>query len=205
VRSATASIGWYDANAEEFVARSFASAMQGLHGRFLAHVPAGGAVLDAGCGSGRDALAFHEAGFAVSAFDGSARMAEMAARATGLPIRHLTFAEMDWDAAFDGVWACATLLHLGPADLPGALANIRRALKPGGAFFCSFKEGERERFADGRHFTDMTLDRLRALLVSADFEPLDLWDSDDVRPGRAHERWVSAVSRRPMADDPPLA
>ena len=205
--SATASIGWYDANAEEFVARSFDSAMQGLQARFLAHVLAGGAVLDAGCGSGRDALAFHKAGYAVTAFDGSARLAEMAARVTGLPVRHLTFAEMDWGGAFDGVWACATLLHLPPADLPSALASIRRALKPGGAFFCSFKEGggEAARFAGGRFFTDMTPARLKALLTQAHFEPLDLWDSDDVRPGREGERWVSAVSRRPMADAAALA
>jgi SAM-dependent methyltransferase len=205
VTSATASISWYDANAEEFVARSFDSAMQGLQARFLEHVPVGGAVLDAGCGSGRDALAFHEAGYAVSAFDGSARLADLAARVTGLPVRRLTFAEMDWDAAFDGVWACATLLHLPPADLPGALGSIHRALKPGGAFFCSFKEGETERFANGRFFTDVTLARLNALLIEARFEPLDLWDSDDVRPGRAGERWVSAVARRPMADAAPLA
>jgi SAM-dependent methyltransferase len=207
VTTATSSIGWYEANAEEFVARSFDSAMQGLQARFLTHVPAGGAVLDAGCGSGRDALAFHSAGYAVTAFDGSARLAEMAARLTGLPVRQLTFAEMDWDAAFDGVWACATLLHLPPADLPDALAKIRRALKPGGAFFCSFKEGdgEAERFANGRFFTDMTPARLRGLLVAAGFELLDAWDSDDVRPGRVGERWVSAVARRPMADAAPLA
>lgn len=203
--SAASSIGWYDANAEEFVARSFDSAMDGLHGRFIAHVPPGGAVLDAGCGSGRDALAFREAGYAVSAFDGSARLAEMAAMTTGLPVRHLTFAEMDWSEAFDGVWACATLLHLTPGELPAALGNIRRALKPGGAFFCSFKEGENERLANGRYFHDVTLERLRELLVAAGFEPLDLWDSDDVRPGRAGERWVSAVSRRPMADARALA
>jgi len=205
VTTATTSIGWYDANAEAFVARSFDSAMQGHRERFLAHVPAGGAVLDAGCGSGRDALAFHRAGYAVSAFDGSARLAALAARATGLPVAHMTFAEMDWDAAFDGVWACATLLHLPPADLPGALASIRRALKPGGAFFCSFKEGESRRFANGRFFTDMTPPGLRSVLAEAGFEPLELWGSDDVRPGRAGERWVSAVSRRPVADAAPSA
>jgi SAM-dependent methyltransferase len=77
---------------------------------------------------------------------------------------------MDWDAAFDGVWACATLLHLAPAELPAALANIRRALKPGGAFLCSFKEGDTERLANGRYFNDLTLERLQALLVDAGFE-----------------------------------
>jgi len=205
VTSAAASIGWYDANAEDFVARTFGPGMEAIRARFLAHVPPGGAVLDAGCGSGRDALAFKEAGYAASAFDGSARLAEIAAANTGLPVRHLSFAEMDWDAAFDGVWACATLLHIAPAELPGALANIRRALKPGGAFYCSFKEGDAQRFANGRHFTDMTLESLRALLVDTGFELLDLWDGDDGRPDHAGERWVSAVSRRPMADARPLA
>jgi SAM-dependent methyltransferase len=205
VTNAAASIGWYDANAEDFVARTFGPGMTAERARFLARVPAGGAVLDAGCGSGRDALAFKEAGYAASAFDGSARLAEIAAANTGLPVRHLTFEEMDWDAAFDGVWACATLLHLAPADLPGALANIRQALKPGGAFYCSFKEGDAHRFAKGRYFTDMTLGRLRALLSGGGFEPLDLWTGDDGRPDRVGERWVSAVSRRPMADARPLA
>jgi len=175
VTGAATSIGWYDANAEDFVERTFGPGMAVERARFLAHVPRRGAVLDAGCGSGRDGLAFKEAGYAASAFDGSARLAEIAAANSGLPVRHLTFAEMDWDAAFDGVWACATLLHLAPADLPGALANIRRTLKPGGAFYCSFKEGPAQRFANGRHFTDMTLQSLRALLIDAGFELLDLW------------------------------
>ena len=203
--TATASIGWYDANAEDFVARTFGPGMEGGRARFLAHVPPGGAVLDAGCGSGRDALAFKSAGYAASAFDGSAKLAQIAAENTGLPVRHLTFADMDWDEAFDGVWACASLLHLAPADLPGALANIRRALKPGGAFYCSFKAGDTERFANGRHFTDMTLESLRAVIVRAGFEVLDLWDSDDGRPDHRGERWVSAVARRPMADARPVA
>ena len=203
--SAEASISWYDANAEDFVARTLGPGMEGVRARFLAHVPPGGAVLDAGCGSGRDALAFKQAGYAASAFDGSARLAAIAADNTGLPVRHLTFAQMDWSEAFDGVWACATLLHLAPADLPAALAGIWRALKPGGAFYCSFKEGGTERFANGRYFTDMTLEGLRALIVAAGFESLDLWDSDDGRADHAGERWVSAVSRRPMADAPPLA
>jgi SAM-dependent methyltransferase len=202
--SADASIGWYDANAEDFAARTFGPGMEGVRERFLAHVPAGGAVLDAGCGSGRDALSFKTAGYVASAFDGSARLAQIAAANTGLSVRHLTFAEMDWEAAFDGVWACATLLHVAAADLPGALANVRRSLKPGGAFYCSFKEGQTERFANGRYFTDMTLESLRALVVGAGFELLELWDGDDGRPDHAGERWVSAVSRRPIADGRPL-
>lgn len=198
-------IAWYDANADEFAARTFGLGMEIFRAKFLAHVPPGGAVLDAGCGAGRDALAFVRAGHHVSAFDGSARLVEIARANTGLPVRLLTFGEMDWDAAFDGVWACATLLHLSLAELPAAMARIRRALRPGGAFFCSFKEGAGERVVNGRPFTDLTLDGLRDLLARTGFEPLELIGSLDDRPEQAGERWVSAVSRRPVTDSVQLA
>ena len=99
---------------------------------FLDNVPAGGAVLEAGCGSGRDALVFLRAGRAVTAFDGSAEMVRRASAHTGLPVRHMTFQEMDWDSAFDGVWASASLLHVPRAELPAVMQRIVRALKPRG-------------------------------------------------------------------------
>jgi SAM-dependent methyltransferase len=192
------SIDWYDANAEEFVARTFASDMEGERARFLAHVPECGKILDAGCGSGRDALAFKRVGYAVSAFDGSAQLADIASANTGLKVRRLTFAEMDWDASFDGVWACASLLHLPAADLPNALANIRAALRPGGAFYASFKEGTEQRLANGRHFTDLSTSMLHALLAASAFERIETWTSADGRTDHVGETWVSAVARRPL-------
>ncbi len=192
------SIDWYDANAEAFVARTFGPGMEVDRAKFLAHVPDGGAVLDAGCGSGRDALAFVKAGYAVSAFDGSAKLAEIAAANTGLAVRHMRFLEMDWDAAFDGVWACASLLHLRAAELPAVFGKIRAALRPGGVFYASFKQGTGERFANGRHFTDLNHRSLKELLGETAFEPIEIWTSGDGRPGHAGETWVSAVARRPL-------
>jgi SAM-dependent methyltransferase len=192
------SIDWYETNAESFVARTFGPGMESDRARFLAHVPNGGPVLDAGCGSGRDALAFKRAGYAVSAFDGSAKLAAIASARTGLSVRRLTFAEMDWSGAFDGVWACASLLHLPAVELPEALANIRRALRPGGVFYASFKQGAEQRFANGRHFTDLTQPMLRQLLGAADLEPIEIWSSADGRSDHVGETWVSAVARRPL-------
>src|SRR3712207_7267921 len=46
------------------------------HDRFLRRVRPGGRILDAGCGTGRDALAFVQRGFEVVAFDASAEMVD---------------------------------------------------------------------------------------------------------------------------------
>jgi SAM-dependent methyltransferase len=58
----------------------------------------------------------------------------------------MLFAELSERDAYDGVWASACLLHVPRDELAGILGRIRRALKPDGAFYASFKIGE----GDGR-------------------------------------------------------
>jgi SAM-dependent methyltransferase len=58
---------YYEQNAEQFFADTIAVDMSALYARFLASIPAGGSILDAGCGSGRDAKAFALRGYRVAA------------------------------------------------------------------------------------------------------------------------------------------
>ena len=194
------SIDYYDRNGEAFFADSINVDELPQRRRFIELLPRGGTVLEAGCGSGRDARYFAEQGFAVTAFDGSATMVRLASAHSGLTVLHATFADMAWTQAFDGVWACASLLHLPRAELVHAFARIFRALRPGGVAFVSFKRGDRERSTNGRWFTDLEPEDLTALLDAAAFETLLTDVSSDVRPGREHEQWVSAFARRPLVE-----
>jgi 2-polyprenyl-3-methyl-5-hydroxy-6-metoxy-1,4-benzoquinol methylase len=190
------SVEYYDQNASAFFADTVDADMRAPRARFLRHVQPGGRILDAGCGSGRDALAFANAGFEVTAIDASAEMAMLASRHTGLDVRQMTFAEIPWKGAFDGIWASASLLHVTLAELPSTISRLAAALRTGGALFASFKEGLTERQHRGRHFTDLTLEGLATLLrQSGGLVLVDEWTSRDVRPGRAEERWVSAIGR----------
>lgn len=193
------SIAYYDQNARPFFDDTAAARVDDLYARVLAHVPAGGRVLDAGCGSGRDALAFHRAGYEVEAFDGSASMVALAREHTGLPVRQLRFEAVEGPEAFGGgfdlVWANATLLHVPRAGLASTTTRLVRLLNPGGVLFASFKEGSTEREKNGRRFTDMTEPMLADFIAALSLELLDLWSGADARPGREGERWVSAVGR----------
>lgn len=188
------SIAYYDRNAEAFFRDTVAADVSSLRACFLAHVPPGGTVLDAGCGSGRDAAAFHAAGYQVTAFDGSAEMVRLAREHTGLPVQRMTFAEMSWEAAFDGIWASASLLHVPRPDLPAVIARFARALRPGGAWYVSMKHGTGERHVDGRTFTDVTPDDLAHLVEAHGLEVAEAWESLDVRPDR-QDRWLNALVR----------
>jgi 2-polyprenyl-3-methyl-5-hydroxy-6-metoxy-1,4-benzoquinol methylase len=190
------SVEYYDENASAFFADTVGADMGAQHARFLRHVRPGGRILDAGCGSGRDALAFAGAGFEVTAIDASAEMAKLASRHIGLLVRQMTFADIRWKGAFDGIWASASLLHIRRAELPETIWRLVTALRPEGVLFASFKEGLTEREHRGRHFTDMAIEGLGALLRDGGLTVVDEWVSGDVRPGRAEERWVSAIGRR---------
>jgi SAM-dependent methyltransferase len=191
------SIGFYDENAEDFFARTKDLPPLPQLARFTALLPPGGRVLDAGCGSGRDARLFRQMGFQVTATEAAPRLAALASGHAGVQVLVKRFDEMAWREAFDGVWACASLLHIGRRELVDAVGRLRDALVPGGALFMSFKYGSGEREADDRRFTD--LDEAGAAALLAKVGGLALLESEvtgDIRPDKAQERWLSLLAKR---------
>ena len=190
----TTTLVYYEENAARFFAETANVDMSALHARFLAHVVPGGLILDAGCGSGRDAKAFLLRNYRIVAFDASPRLAELAARHLEQPVAVRTFADVSEEDLYDGIWACASLLHLPTVDIPVTLQRLWSALKPGGAFFLSFKVGDGERQHAGRHYTDANEATLRAWVTSLpSLHALDCWISADRRPGR-QEQWINAIA-----------
>jgi len=193
--SATAS-DYYRQNAEPFFSSTVAVDMTPLHERFLATLPAGASVLDAGCGSGRDAKAFAERGYAVTAFDASPELARLASAHCGFDVATRTFDDVDEVDAYDGIWCCASLLHVPRAALEPTIARLWRALRPGGALYASFKQGRGERDHEGRRFTDLEQEELQALLQRMPgIDVVQTWVTRDQRPQR-QEHWVNALARR---------
>ena len=190
------SVNYYNQNAESYFADTVGADVHHLRSKFLTQVPAGGDILDAGCGSGRDVLAFHRAGYHVTAFDASAEMCRKAREYTDLRVIQMTFQEMMWHNEFDGIWACASLLHVPRMELAEILRRFVHALRPGGALYVSFRHGTGERLIDGRRFTDMTEVELGPLLRSVGLSPTEYWITDDVRPGQTSKRWLNALARR---------
>jgi 2-polyprenyl-3-methyl-5-hydroxy-6-metoxy-1,4-benzoquinol methylase len=132
------STDYYDQNATSFFASTITVDMSALHDAFLVKLPPGGRILDAGCGSGRDAKAFATRGYSVTAFDASPQPAEMASAHCGFEIVVRTFSAVDEIDAYDGIWSCASLLHTAADDMPHAIGKLWRALRPGGYFYLSF-------------------------------------------------------------------
>lgn len=186
-------IDYYERNAGDFVANTVNASLRESLARFAALLPDNASVLDWGCGSGRDSLALRNLGFNVTSVDASPSMAVEALAATGTIVRVETFDQLAEVDAYDGIWACASLLHAKPQDLPEIIEKAARALKDRGVLYCSFKYGSFAGYRNGRWFTDLDEGALSALL-SPHFDDCQMWKTADVRPGRGDEQWLNCLA-----------
>lgn len=134
-------LDWYSTHAQRFAAEADAVDLSALREEFLALLPAGARVLDVGCGSGRDAVAFLRAGCAVTAMEPTEALARYAEAALGRAVRREMVQELDDIEAHEGVWCCASLLHVPTEALAEVMARLGRALVVGGVLYASFKRG----------------------------------------------------------------
>ena len=187
---------YYNNNAQEFVNSTFMVDMQSLYQPFLNLLPDFGRILDLGCGSGRDALAFKNMGYQIEAMDYSAELVKKASDLTGIEVRLQSFYDLDEIDTYDGIWACASLLHCERHRLVDVLQRMIQSLKANGVIYMSFKYGDQDREKDGREFTDLNEQQAGELLVH--FNQVSLakqWISIDKRPDRT-EQWLNLLWKK---------
>jgi SAM-dependent methyltransferase len=152
--------------------------------------------MDAGCGSGRDAKYFLSQGYEVYAFDSAAELARLAGNFLGQKVHNHGFLDLVVENDFDGIWACASLLHLNSVELSKSLDRLLKSLKPGGVFYCSFKYGEFEGERGGRYFIDMNENRFINLTEELCCEIVEMWITTDVRPNLQEQKWLNIILKK---------
>ena len=186
-------MNYYDENAQEFFDGTVDADMSSHHDKFLKLLPENGCILDAGCGSGRDAKLFKDSGYIVTAIDGSVEMCRLASEFSGIEVKHMQFQEIDFADEFDGIWASASLLHVPSDELDSVLMKLRNSLKENGILYASFKYGDFEGERNGRYFNDLTESTAIKIFEKNEFKVIETWITHDARPSREDERWTNIL------------
>ena len=188
---------FYDNHAEEFVKETQKVDFSTIQDRFMNLLSEHAAILDFGCGSGRDSKVFLQHGHLVDAIDGSQEMCKIAEAYIGQPVQHMMFQELKEQDHYDGIWACSSILHLPKDELADVLRKMADALKPDGYIYTSFKYGDFEGVRNGRHFTDLTEEGFLELIQEIpELQVVEFFITGDVREGRGDERWLNVLGRK---------
>ena len=189
-------IDYYNRQAEQFIQSTFSVDMESLYLYFLNELPKHARILDLGCGSGRDSLAFKNKGYLVDAIDYSEVLVQRAIQFTGIQVKLKSFYEIEEHEIYDGIWACASLLHCERDRLAEVIERLIKASKPNGVLYMSFKHGSTDREEDGRKFTDLNETQARDLLEQfAHVQLIKQWMTLDQRPDR-QEQWLNLLWKK---------
>ncbi len=197
--SSASTLAHYDRNARSFwegtkdhdVAQNYAALLEAIEG-----APPF-AILDFGCGPGRDLHYFRSLGHEAVGLDGAASFVAMARDYSGCAVLHQDFLALDLPPArFDGVFANASLFHVPGAEVPRVLGELRAALKPRGVLFASNPRGEnQEGFSGERYGCYWNLETWRRFMTAAAFAELQYYYRPAGLP-RDQQPWLASVWRK---------
>ncbi|MGN0159410.1 MAG: class I SAM-dependent methyltransferase [Brotaphodocola sp.] len=170
--------------------------MEELRQTFLTYLEEGDTILDLGCGSGRDSLAFYELGYDVTPLDASEEMCKLAEIHTGLEVLQMRYEDMTFDDVFDGIWGAAALIHIPEKELETVLVKLIDALYKNGTLYLSFREGDFEGFEGKLYYCDYTPEQLERILKETGRLNVEkIWVTDDAG-GDADVRWLHVLARK---------
>ena len=182
---------YYSTNSSEYITSTKDVDMAEHYGRFLPYLASGAKVLDVGFGSGRDMLYFASKGFDVVGVDKVVEFVNNAQN-MGLNVHLGDFHNLPCEEAFDGIWACASLLHSD--NLPLAFKNLYKALKKDGYIYLSMKYGKGEKMENGRFYQYIDEEKLNELCQNVNLSIVEIYTSEDLL--KRNNGWINAVIRK---------
>lgn len=191
-------LAYYERNARQFCSSTLRLNLNSLYIPFLKELPPGARILDAGCGSGRDTKAFAAKGYRLTAIDASPALARIAAESSGQPCEVLCFQEITFKTEFDGIWACASLLHLPRVEIRDVLRRFAKALKRNGLLYMSLKKGKGEGIAaDGRFYCYYEMNECKKLLIGdGHFKIIKSWETFGKDSAGRKQTWLNLIARK---------
>ena len=183
---------YYSEHSQEYIENTKDANMKNLYSFFERYIPSNAQkIMDLGFGSGRDSLYFKSKGYEVLSIDPTLEFCEYGKR-IGLNVECKKAEEIDYINVFDGIWACASLLHVDSNNLKDVFKRCFRSLTKDGVMYCSFKYGTFEGIRNERHFVDVNEETIKEYIEKTGFKIVETLITYDVRPNR-EDKWLNVV------------
>ena len=187
---------YYESNAERYAAGTISADMSEQYQRFLPLLKKGAKILDVGSGSGRDVCYFQKQGYQATALEPSKNLCREIRKVFSGEIVCSDIQNYRPAERYDGIWACASLIHLQEEEILCFFKKIDMYLNDNGIVYVSGKSGiSTGEVEDGRFFLEFTEQLVEKILtVNKQLQLEQLWYTEDVS-GRRGFRWLNVVLR----------
>ena len=171
---------YYDFNAKEYINNTINCDMSIHYEKFIKYLPKRGKILDVGFGSGRDLIYFKSLEYEVEGIDISIEFIKNM-KSQGFVVSLMSVIEMNFKNKYDGIWACASLLHIKREQLEEVFIKCINALKENGVLYCLFKYVDMEVEKDNRYFNYINEEVIKNIIDENKLYLVESYTTNDVR------------------------
>lgn len=182
---------YYSCNSEKYITSTQNVNMAEHYTHFTKYLNTGATILDVGFGSGRDMMYFTNNGYAVVGID-NVNDFIIHAKSLGLNAVLGDFHALPYNSDFDGIWACASLLHSDNLQL--AFDNLVKALKSGGYIYLSMKYGQGCSIENGRFYQYMDEQELEQQCKRTNLTIVETYYSGDLL--NRNYGWINTILKK---------
>ncbi len=192
-------VSLYDQDAEEYFRETAYIDMTDEYQKFRNQIPFAGTIFDAGCGVGRDTRYFIKKGYRVISLDASIEMVNLCRQYPFSYCLHMSFDMIEYIEEFDGIWACASLIHLSPKDFKESLSRLANATKQGGVLYFSLKKGTGKTNNGGKTTYHYNINDINQIMVEElMFEIVDVWENEGKKKSESAS-WTNYLFKKPKS------
>lgn len=181
---------YYNENAQNYFNATKDLNLNKIYQKFLPKIAKKGKILDVGAGSGRDSFYFSNCGYTVNSIDISENLIKLAKLNYNIDVWNIDILNLEQNTKYDGIWACASLLHLDSKQLKYTLLKLENMLKPNGIIYISFKYGKNVKIVNKRYFNNLTLKKFEKL-NKTNLKIQESWFTKDIQ--NRNVKWLNLI------------
>ena len=188
-------MSYYSKHAKEYIDRTINVDMRDYYSIFLGYIESSSKILDVGFGSGRDSLYFSKLGYEVTSIDPIKEFCENGINLGLKDVKQMSIEDITYLNQFNGIWACASLLHLESSKLVDVFNKCYSSLKDNGVMYVSFKYGDYEGYIEDRYFTYLKEESFKDIISKTNFKIEKLWINESDKLNR-DIKWLNIILRK---------
>ena len=185
-------MNYYSKNYKECINKTKNVDMKEYYNVFEMYLKPNSKILDVGFGSGRDSLYYNSRGYNVYSIDPIKEFCDNANELGLTNVYQMSIEDIEYNNEFDGIWACASLLHLESNKLVDVFNKCYEALKDNGLMYVSFKYGDFEGIIDDRYFTYLVEESFINIINQTKFKIDKIWINNEDKLNR-DIKWLNVV------------
>ena len=130
----------------------------------------------------------------MTSIDASEEMVKLSSELTKRKTLYLRVEDIDFQNQFDGIWACASLLHIDKTLTESVYNILCNALIDGGVLYASYKYGKGTSILEDRYYNNYDETSFAEMIDNVEnFDLITHWITSDLRPDRKDEKWLNVL------------